>query len=122
VEPTVFGNVDNSSVIAQEEIFGPVLPSSRPPTKTTRCGSPTLPVASLEWIVLATDGAVDTARHLSLDDWEAIARCDEARLSGLLQHCREWEENTDPDGRQYPRAKRHDDKAIATIQLGCPSR
>jgi acyl-CoA reductase-like NAD-dependent aldehyde dehydrogenase len=25
IEPTVFGNVDNSSVIAQEEIFGPVL-------------------------------------------------------------------------------------------------
>ncbi|MGB6453190.1 MAG: aldehyde dehydrogenase family protein, partial [Streptosporangiaceae bacterium] len=25
VEPTVFGNVDNASVIAQEEIFGPVL-------------------------------------------------------------------------------------------------
>jgi acyl-CoA reductase-like NAD-dependent aldehyde dehydrogenase len=25
VEPTVFGNVDNSAVIAQEEIFGPVL-------------------------------------------------------------------------------------------------
>jgi acyl-CoA reductase-like NAD-dependent aldehyde dehydrogenase len=25
VEPTVFGNVDNQSVIAQEEIFGPVL-------------------------------------------------------------------------------------------------
>jgi aldehyde dehydrogenase (NAD+) len=25
VEPTVFGNVDNSSVIAQDEIFGPVL-------------------------------------------------------------------------------------------------
>ena len=25
IEPTVFGNVDNSSAIAQEEIFGPVL-------------------------------------------------------------------------------------------------
>jgi acyl-CoA reductase-like NAD-dependent aldehyde dehydrogenase len=25
VEPTVFGNVDNSSAIVQEEIFGPVL-------------------------------------------------------------------------------------------------
>jgi acyl-CoA reductase-like NAD-dependent aldehyde dehydrogenase len=25
IEPTVFGNVDNHSVIAQEEIFGPVL-------------------------------------------------------------------------------------------------
>jgi hypothetical protein len=76
----------------------------------------TLPVASLEWIALATDGAADAARHLGFD-WEAIARCDEASLSGLLQHCHEWEETTDPDGRQYPRAKRHDDKAIATIRL-----
>jgi hypothetical protein len=77
----------------------------------------TLPAASLGWIVLATDGAVDTARHLGLDDWEAIARSDQAMLSGLLQQCHEWEEETDPDGRQYPRAKRHDDKAIATIRL-----
>jgi hypothetical protein len=77
----------------------------------------TLPVALLEWIALATDGAADAARHLGLDDWEAIARCDEARLSGLLQRCHEWEETTDPDGRQRPRAKRHDDKAIATIRL-----
>jgi hypothetical protein len=77
----------------------------------------TLPAASLEWIVLATDGAADTARHLGLDDWEAIARRDEARLSALLQHCHEWEEHSDPDGRHLPRAKRHDDKAIATIRL-----
>ena len=79
----------------------------------------TLPVTSLEWIVLATDGAADTARYLDLDDWEAIACCDQARLSGLLQHCHEWEGTADQDGRQYPRAKRHDDKAIATIQLSC---
>ncbi|MGN5477051.1 aldehyde dehydrogenase family protein [Cupriavidus basilensis] len=33
-EPTVFGNVDNRSAIAQQEIFGPVLKaSSRPTTK-----------------------------------------------------------------------------------------
>lgn len=76
-----------------------------------------LPAASLEWIVLATDGTIDTARHLGLDDWEAIACSDQARLSELLQQCHQWEEDTDPDGRQYPRAKRHDDKAIATIQL-----
>lgn len=75
-----------------------------------------LPAVSLDWIVLATDGAVDTARHLGLDDWEAIARTDQAMLSGLLHQCHEWED-TDPDGRQYPRAKRHDDKAIATIRL-----
>jgi acyl-CoA reductase-like NAD-dependent aldehyde dehydrogenase len=45
VEPTVFGNVDNSSTIAQEEIFGPVLsviplpmssrPSRSPTTRST---------------------------------------------------------------------------------------
>jgi hypothetical protein len=78
----------------------------------------TLPVASsLDWIVLATDGAAETARHLGLDDWNAIARSDQARLSALLQHCDEWQESADPDGRQFPRAKRHDDKAIATICL-----
>lgn len=77
----------------------------------------TLPAASLEWIVLATDGAGDTARHLGLDDWEAIASFDEARLSVLLQHCHEWEANSDPDGRQLPRAKRHDDKAVASVRL-----
>lgn len=76
-----------------------------------------LPAASLDWIVLATDGVIDTARHLGLDDWQAIACSDQARLSGLLQQCHEWEKDTDPDGRQYPRAKRHDDKAIATVRL-----
>ena len=42
VEPTVFADVDNSTTIAQEEIFGPVLvvhPLRR--TTTTRCASPT---------------------------------------------------------------------------------
>jgi hypothetical protein len=77
----------------------------------------TLPVASLEWIVLATDGAADTIRRLGLDDWDAIARSDQAGLSAILEHCHEWEENADPDGSQYPRAKRHDDKAIAAIRL-----
>ncbi len=59
----------------------------------------------------------ETARHLGLDDWDAIARSDQARLSALLQRCHEWEESADPDGRHFPRAKRHDDKAIATICL-----
>lgn len=77
----------------------------------------TLPVASLEWIVLATDGAADTIRRLGLDDWDAIARSDQAGLSAILEHCRKWEENADPDGSQFPRAKRHDDKAIAAVRL-----
>jgi hypothetical protein len=61
--------------------------------------------------------AIETARYLGLDDWDAIARSDQAGLAALLQRCHEWEVNTDPDGRQFPRAKRHDDKAIATIHL-----
>jgi hypothetical protein len=77
----------------------------------------TVPVALLEWMVLATDGVVGTAEHLGLDDWEAIARSDQAGLSALLQRCHEWEANTDPTGHQLPRAKRHDDKAIATVRL-----
>jgi hypothetical protein len=75
----------------------------------------TVPAASLDWIVLATDGAIETARYLGLDDWEAIADSDQAALSAFLQRCQDWEENDDPNGRQLPRAKRHDDKAIATV-------
>jgi hypothetical protein len=77
----------------------------------------TVPTASLNWIVLATDGAIETARYLGLDDGEAIADSGQAELAALLQRCQDWEENDDPDGRQLPRAKRHDDKAIAAI---CP--
>ena len=76
----------------------------------------TVPQPPLEWIVLATDGAIGIARYLGLDDWEAIIRSDQGGLSALLQRCHEWEENADPGGRQLPRAKRHDDKAIATIR------
>ncbi|MDQ2815127.1 MAG: hypothetical protein M3Z75_25570 [Actinomycetota bacterium] len=66
--------------------------------------------------MLATDGAIKTARHPGLDDWEAIAGSGQAALSAFLQRCQDWEENDDPDGRQLPRAKRHDDKAIATVR------
>ena len=55
---------------------------------------------------LATDGTADTARQLGLDDWDTLARSDQARLSALLQHCHGWEESGDPDGRRFPRAER----------------
>lgn len=91
--------------------------ASADPEAAAHAISRTVPVAALEWIVLATDGAVDTARYLGLDDWEAIARSDQPGLAALLQQCHAWEESTDPDGRHLPRAKRHDDKAIATVNL-----
>jgi hypothetical protein len=48
---------------------------------------------------------IKTARHLGLDYWEAIDHSDEAELPDFLQNCREWEGDTEPDGRQLPRAK-----------------
>jgi hypothetical protein len=68
--------------------------------------------------VLAADGIVNTARHLGLDDWPALARSRPADLARLLRHCQDWEQHADPDGRQFPRSKRHDDKAIATLTTG----
>lgn len=78
----------------------------------------TLPATADTWAVLATDGAVNTARHLGLDDWAALARSGPAALARLLRHCQDWERHADPDGQQFPRSKRHDDKAIASLTAG----
>ncbi|MGD0607918.1 MAG: hypothetical protein ABSA53_30565 [Streptosporangiaceae bacterium] len=80
----------------------------------------TLPVSATAWVVLATDGAVDTAQHLGLADWPAIAHYDQAALTRLLQRCHDWEEHTDPGGQRFPRAKRHDDKTIASVRIARP--
>lgn len=69
------------------------------------------------WLVLATDGAYKTMAHLGLDDWPNIAHASEQQLDAILARCREWEQQHDPDGRDLPRAKRHDDKCLAAAQL-----
>jgi len=78
----------------------------------------TFPATADTWAVLATDGTVNTARHLGLDDWPALARSGPAALASLLRHCQDWEHHADPDGRRLPRSKRHDDKAIASLTAG----
>jgi serine/threonine protein phosphatase PrpC len=78
----------------------------------------TLPATAETWAVLATDGVVNTARHLGLDDWPALARSGPAAVTRLLRHCQDWEQHADPDGQQLPRSKRHDDKAIAALTAG----
>ncbi len=75
----------------------------------------TLPASTVNWTVLATDGAVHTARHLGLDDWPALARSGPAALTRILERCQDWEEHADPAGRLFPRAKRHDDKTIVSV-------
>lgn len=73
-------------------------------------------VEDAPWAVLATDGAFNTIEHLALNDWPKIVRCNRTQLADLLQQCHNWEAEHDPDGREFPRSKRHDDKAIATVQ------
>jgi hypothetical protein len=75
----------------------------------------TLDRATIEWAVLATDGAADVLRHLGKDDWPTIARLDDTALAALLADLHEWEAQHDPDGEHLPRAKRHDDKTIAAV-------
>ena len=67
------------------------------------------------WAILATDGAMDLLQHLGLDNWPAIA-ADPTQASRLLRRASAWEAYADPDGRQFPRAKRHDDKTLAVIR------
>lgn len=67
------------------------------------------------WLVLATDGAYRTMQHLGLDDWPAIAGRDHVELEKLLSELACWEECYDPRGLALPRAKCHDDKAIASV-------
>lgn len=67
------------------------------------------------WLVLATDGVYRPMQHLGLDDWQAVAATDSRELACLLNVLDHWESGNDPDGRTLPRAKRHDDKAIAVV-------
>ena len=88
------------------------------PEAASRALTLTFPATAETWAVLATDGAVNTARHLGLDDWPALARSGPAALARLLRQCQDWEQDADPDGRQLPRSKPHDDKAIASLTAG----
>jgi hypothetical protein len=76
------------------------------PAAAAQARTRTLPASAASWAVLATDGAVNTARHLGLDRWQAIAHYRPPELTRLLQRCHDWEEHTDPHGQRFPRAKR----------------
>jgi len=74
-------------------------------------------LSEVPWVVLATDGAYETMRHLQLDRWTEIAASSGDDLAALLARCQEWEAMEDPDGRQHPRSKRHDDKSLAVMRF-----
>jgi hypothetical protein len=69
------------------------------------------------WLILATDGAYRPIQHLGLNDWKGITARGNGELDRLLNEVHRWESRDDPDGLTLPRAKRHDDKAIAVALL-----
>ncbi|WP_418275745.1 hypothetical protein ACNHYB_12925 [Isoptericola jiangsuensis] len=69
------------------------------------------------WLVLATDGAHRLAQKLGLDNWAGIAAKSSIELERLLNNLYRWESIEDPGSKEFPRAKRHDDKAIAAARL-----
>ncbi|GAB3565981.1 hypothetical protein GCM10027445_12060 [Amycolatopsis endophytica] len=75
------------------------------------------PASAVPWAVLATDGAFNTMTHTGVTDWPAISQSSADELAAILERCQQWERDQDPDARQFPRAKRHDDKAIAAVRL-----
>jgi hypothetical protein len=77
----------------------------------------TLDRDSIDWAVLATDGAAEFIDHAG-HGWDGIAQYDTPQLSALLARIHKWEDEQDPDGRHLPRAKKHDDKTIAAIASG----
>lgn len=74
-----------------------------------------VPSQELTWAVLATDGASDVIDHRGLPDWEQVARLDCRGLGKLLGELHQWESDTDPNGCDLLRAKRHDDKTLAAF-------
>jgi len=76
----------------------------------------TLPTDAITWAVLASDGAADLIDHFGIG-WRDVAGYDEPALARMLDDIHRWEAGTDPDGRELPRSKRHDDKTIATVTV-----
>jgi hypothetical protein len=91
--------------------------ADKDPAAAQQARTLTLPASVANWTVLATDGAVNSARHLGLDDWPALARSGPDALARFLARCQGWEEDADPGGRHFPRANRHDDKTIVSVLL-----
>lgn len=78
----------------------------------------TWPIAALGGVGLATDGAW-RGRHLyqEIPPWPMLLkRIEFLAPKALLVAVRDAEDN-DPDGRQWPRPVRHDDKTLAVVSL-----
>lgn len=73
------------------------------------------PADTVDWCVLATDGAQQPIDHLGIA-WAEVAAMDQAQLADQLIQLRRWEQTQDPNAVLLPRAKPHDDKTIVVYR------
>jgi hypothetical protein len=72
----------------------------------------TVPLGSLTSVTLLSDGATRLVDKFALADWrELLAALDSTGPDGLLRRVREVEDS-DPDGRRWPRGKARDDATV----------
>ncbi|HJQ44809.1 MAG TPA: hypothetical protein VJ870_00605 [Amycolatopsis sp.] len=64
---------------------------------------------------LATDGAYNPATYLAATDRPNWSQMSRDELDHCLRSYQLWEDLDDPEGCKLPRAKRHDDKAVAVF-------
>jgi hypothetical protein len=74
----------------------------------------TLAVDDLATLVLMSDGVAAGVSDYQLTDWAGLTEELHGGLSAWLRRVHATEE-TDPQGRRWPRTKRHDDKAVVEI-------
>jgi hypothetical protein len=83
------------------------------PDAAQRAVTGVVPLTGLRRAALLTDGATRLADRFGINDWrELVHLLEEYGPEALIQRTREAE-LTDPDGRRWPRGKRHDDATVA---------
>ncbi|MEV5708075.1 hypothetical protein [Actinoallomurus sp. NPDC052274] len=79
-----------------------------------------VPIAGLRRAALLTDGATRLVDRFGLTDWpHTLTTLAERGPAALIEQVREAE-RTDPDGRRWPRNKRHDDATVAFCEFASP--
>ncbi|MEU0463225.1 hypothetical protein ABZ215_04395 [Amycolatopsis sp. NPDC006131] len=73
-------------------------------------------IETVPWVIMMSDGAYNTLTHLKTNILDYLT--DGEKLERLLNIGQTWEGNLDPEARALPRAKRHDDKSLAYVQVG----
>ena len=75
--------------------------------------------SSSEWKELGAQLRIDSIRcTTAAGSGHPTSSMSAADLMAVLLQCQDWEEDHDPEGRELPRAKRHDDKSLAVAAFG----